>query len=46
VAQFNPQALGFLLVASYQSQGYGGGIPSRLHTGMPRSVTFAFLHIG
>jgi hypothetical protein len=29
-----PQALGFLSVASYDSQGYGGSILSRLHTGL------------
>jgi hypothetical protein len=28
-----PQALGSLFVASYDSQGYGGGIRSHLHTG-------------
>jgi hypothetical protein len=28
-----PQALGFFFVASYDSQGYGGGIRSRLHAG-------------
>jgi hypothetical protein len=33
VAQFYPQALGFIFVASYDSQGYGGGIRPRLHTG-------------
>jgi hypothetical protein len=33
VAQLYPQALGSLFVASYDSQGYGGGIRSRLHTG-------------
>jgi hypothetical protein len=27
------QALGSLFVASYDSQGYGGGIRPRLHTG-------------
>jgi hypothetical protein len=31
VAQLYPQALGFLFVASYDSQGYGGGILTRLH---------------
>jgi hypothetical protein len=29
VAQVYPRALGFLSVASYDSQGYGGGILSR-----------------
>jgi hypothetical protein len=32
VAQLYPQALGSLLAASYDSQGYNGGIRSRLHT--------------
>jgi hypothetical protein len=30
VAQINPLALGSFSVASYDSQGYGGGILSRL----------------
>jgi hypothetical protein len=33
VAQLYPPALGSLFVASHDSQGYGGGIRSRLHTG-------------
>jgi hypothetical protein len=33
VAQLYPQALGSLLVASYDLQGYGGGIRTRLHAG-------------
>jgi hypothetical protein len=33
VAQIYPRALGSLSVASYVSQGYGGGILSHLHTG-------------
>jgi hypothetical protein len=33
VAQLYSQALGFLFIASYASQGYGGGIRPRLHTG-------------
>jgi hypothetical protein len=33
VAQFYPQALGSLFVASYDSQGCGGGIRTRIHTG-------------
>jgi hypothetical protein len=32
VAQLYPRALGSLFVASYDSQGYGGGILIRLHT--------------
>jgi hypothetical protein len=34
-AHLYPQALGSLFVASYDSQGYGGGIRTRLHTGGP-----------
>jgi hypothetical protein len=34
VAQLYPQALGSLFVASYNSQGYGGGIRPCLHTGL------------
>jgi hypothetical protein len=33
VAQLYPRALGSLFVASYDSQGYGGGILTRFHTG-------------
>jgi hypothetical protein len=33
VARSYSQSLVFLFVASYDSQGYGGGIRSRLHTG-------------
>jgi hypothetical protein len=33
VARLYPQALGSLFVASYDSQGYGGGIRPHLHTG-------------
>jgi hypothetical protein len=33
VAQLHPQAPGSLFVGSYDSQGYGGGIRPRLHTG-------------
>jgi hypothetical protein len=32
VAQLYSQALGFLFDASYDSQGYGGGIRTHLHT--------------
>jgi hypothetical protein len=31
VAQLYPQALGSLFIASYNSQGYGGGIRTRLY---------------
>jgi hypothetical protein len=34
VAKLYPRALGSLYVASYDSQGYGGGILTRLHTGL------------
>jgi hypothetical protein len=33
VAKLYPQALGSLFIASYGSQGYGGSIQLRLHTG-------------
>jgi hypothetical protein len=32
VAQLYPRALGSLFVVSYDSQGYGGGILTRLYT--------------
>jgi hypothetical protein len=38
VTQFYPQALGSLFVASYDSQGYGGGIRTRLHTGLSEQL--------
>jgi hypothetical protein len=34
VAQLNTQAVGSLFAASYDSQGYGGGIRTRLHEGL------------
>jgi hypothetical protein len=34
VAQLYSQVLGFLFIASYDSQGYGGGIRPHLHTGI------------
>jgi hypothetical protein len=34
VAQLYPQTLGSIFVASYDSQGYSGGIRTRLHTGI------------
>jgi hypothetical protein len=37
VAQLYPQALGSLFVPSYDSQGYGGGIRTRLHAGPLRT---------
>jgi hypothetical protein len=33
VVQLYPQVLGSLFVASYDPQGNGGAIPTRLHTG-------------
>jgi hypothetical protein len=39
VAQLYPQALGSLFVSSYVSQGYGGGIRTRLHEGTPNCLT-------
>jgi hypothetical protein len=33
VAELYPQALGSLFISSHNSQGYGGGIRSRLHVG-------------
>jgi hypothetical protein len=38
VARLYPQALGSLFVASYDSQGYGGGIRLRLHTEFHRRL--------
>jgi hypothetical protein len=38
VAQLYPQALGSLFVTSYDSQGYGGGIRTRLHMGVYKYV--------
>jgi hypothetical protein len=32
VAELYPQALGSLFVATYDSQGYGGGIRAHFHT--------------
>jgi hypothetical protein len=42
VARLYPQALGSLFVASYDLQGYGGGIRPRLHTGQYMSI---LLHV-
>jgi hypothetical protein len=41
VARLYPQALSSLFVVSYDSQGYGGGIRSRLHTGLEYGVLSA-----
>jgi hypothetical protein len=43
VAQLHPRALGSFFVASYDSQGYGWGILTRLHTG--KSEIFLLYHI-
>jgi hypothetical protein len=34
VVEFYPQVLGSYYFASYDSQGYDGGIQNRLHTGL------------
>jgi hypothetical protein len=39
VAQLYPRALGSLFVASYDLQGYIGGIVTRLHTGPAPATT-------
>jgi hypothetical protein len=41
VAQIYPQALGSPFIASYDWQGYGGGILPRLHTGLGSGVLTA-----
>jgi hypothetical protein len=41
VARLYPQALGSIFVASYDAQGYGGGIRTRLHMGLNY---FRFIH--
>jgi hypothetical protein len=41
IAQIYPRALGSLFVASCDSQGYGGGILTRFHTG-PRSILISY----
>jgi hypothetical protein len=46
VVQIYPWALGSLSVASYDSQGYGGGILSLLHTGlMPHSRILSVINM-
>jgi hypothetical protein len=44
VAQICPWALGSLSIASYNSQGYGGGILSRLHTGCKGCIPYCCTH--
>jgi hypothetical protein len=39
VAQLYPQALGSFSVAPFDTQGYGGGIRTRLHTGLVIKLT-------
>jgi hypothetical protein len=43
VAQIHPQAMGSLFVTSYDSQGYGGGIRTRLHAGILVIVSFVLI---
>jgi hypothetical protein len=43
VAQLYPQTPGSLFVASYNSQGYGGGIQPLLYMGLPILTPVAFL---
>jgi hypothetical protein len=43
VAQLCSQALGCLFVASYDLQGYGGGIQTRLHAGLFRNGSWSCL---
>jgi hypothetical protein len=38
VTQLYPWALGSLFVTSYDSQGYSGGIPTHLHTGIQKVI--------
>jgi hypothetical protein len=42
VAQLYPQALASLFVASYESQGYGGGIRSHLHTALSGGLVWLY----
>jgi hypothetical protein len=46
VAQLYPQDLGSIFVVSYDSQGYGGGIPTRLHTGMAMTRSQSYFTTG
>jgi hypothetical protein len=46
VTELYPQALGSLFVALYDSQGYGGGILIRLHTGTNRNSKHIDMHFG
>jgi hypothetical protein len=41
MSQLYSQTLGSLFVASYDSQGYGGGIRIGLHAGVPAKVKVA-----
>jgi hypothetical protein len=44
VAQLYSHALGSLYVASYDSQGFGGGILTRLHTGRTVLPVISFFY--
>jgi hypothetical protein len=47
VAQLYPWALGSFLVASYDSQSYGGGILTRLYTNTKLNLdSFCLKHLG
>jgi hypothetical protein len=46
MAQLYPQALGSLFIASYDSQRYGGGILSRLHTALTDYSTVTLKYFG
>jgi hypothetical protein len=47
MAQLCSQALGSLFVAFYGSQGYGGGIRTRLHAGrLPNPIWFSLYSLG
>jgi hypothetical protein len=43
VAHLNPQTPDSLFVAFYDSQGYGGGFLTRLHTGMLLLIRYYYL---
>jgi hypothetical protein len=45
VAQLYPQTPGSLLVALYDSQGYGGGILTHLHAGFCEYLQMIYIHI-
>jgi hypothetical protein len=45
VAQLHPQTLSFLSIAFYNSQGYGGNILTRLHTGIEFYLAYRIFRI-